>query len=95
MMNKYRNRYDDTYYYEPVSEKTYKFVMEGDSMQWCRYGGKEGQMQIDTNDLGMFDPSGGPYVAVGDKVFGVSADKSIDIVKCIWVNDENVMIEVE
>ena len=87
-MKKYRNRYGDTYYYEPVGEKTFKFVMEGDSMKWCRWGGKDGQQSIDPTDLGMFDPSGGPFVEIG-------SDLPIGIVKRIYRGEENFMIGVE
>lgn len=87
-MKKYRNRYGDTYYYESVDDKTFKFVMEGDSMKWCRFGGIEGQQNIDMNDLGMFDPSGGPYVGIG-------VDLPIGTVKRIYRNEEHFMIEVE
>ena len=62
----YSNRYRDTYHFERVSDGIYKFVMDGNSMQWCRYGGKEGQHEINTNDLGMVDPSGGPYMCPGE-----------------------------
>ena len=65
-----KNRYGDEYHWEKISDNEYKFVMEGDSMKWCRYGGKDGQEGIDLNDLGMFDPSGGPYVAIGSLVEG-------------------------
>jgi len=64
-----KNRYGDEYHWEKLNDKEYKFVMEGDSLKYCRYGGKEGQGKLDTNDLGMFDPSGGPYVAVGSKIY--------------------------
>lgn len=43
--------------------------------------------EVDTNDLGMFDPSGGPYTAVGDKIFGVSFDKSIDLMRLAFMTD--------
>jgi hypothetical protein len=62
----YSNRYRDVYRFVKMDDNTYKFEMDGDSMQWCRFGGKEGQQEIDTNDLGMFDPSGGPFLSVGD-----------------------------
>ena len=65
-----KNRYGDEYHWEQISEKEYKFVMQGTSMKYCRYGGKEGQKRIDPDDLGMFDPSGGPYVAIGSLVEG-------------------------
>lgn len=64
-----KNRYGDNYHYEKINENQYKFVMEGKSMDYCRIGGKEGQQGLDPNDLGMFDPSGGPYVAVGSKIY--------------------------
>ena len=65
---KYTNRYRDQYWFEKVSSTTYRFVMEGDSMKYCRTGGKEGVEGIDTSNLGMFDPSGGPYVGLGIKI---------------------------
>jgi hypothetical protein len=65
-----KNRYGDEYHWEKISDNEYKFVMEGDSMKYHRYGGKDGQEGIDLNDLGMFDPSGGPYVAIGSLVEG-------------------------
>ena len=65
-----KNRYGDEYHWEKLNDKEYKFVMEGDSLKYCRYGGKEGQSGIDMNDLGMFDPSGGPYVSLGSLLAG-------------------------
>lgn len=64
-----KNRYGDEYHWEKLNDKEYKFVMEGDSMKYCRWGGKEGQKELDPNDLGMFDPSGGPFVEVGGKIY--------------------------
>ena len=75
---KYTNRYRDQYWFEKVSPSTYKFVMEGDSLKYCRYGGKEGVEGIDTSDLGMFDPSGGPYITLGTKVDGKPIVKIAD-----------------
>jgi len=67
---KYTNRYSDSYTWTKVSESTYEFTMEGDSLKYCRYGGREGVEGIDTLDLGMFDPSGGPFVALGMEIDG-------------------------
>jgi hypothetical protein len=67
---KYTNRYRDVYTWTKLSNNTYEFAMEGESMKYCRYGGKEGAEGIDTNDLEMFDPSGGPYVTLGDVIDG-------------------------
>lgn len=95
-----RNRYGDEYYWEKLSDNEYKFVMEGDSMTYCRFGGKEGQESIDLNDLGMFDPSGGPYVAVGSKVYydeilgGQKGDEPL-IVERIRSTDDGIIVEVK
>ena len=62
----YVNRYKDTYRFIKESNTLYTFSMDGNSMQYCRFGGKEGIPGIDTNDLGMVDPSGGPYMSVGE-----------------------------
>ena len=62
---KYLNRYLDEYSWKKINESTYHFVMTGDSMKYARFGGKRGQEKMDMDDLGMFDPSGGPYVSVG------------------------------
>lgn len=66
----YTNRYNDEYTFVPLTPNTYQFRMtgEGDSLAYCRCGGKIGQDALDTNDLGMFDPSGGPYVSIGTRV---------------------------
>lgn len=66
----YVNRYGDEYYIKLIAENKYIFIMEGDSMKYCRYGGKEGEVGIDTSDLGMFDPSGGPYITLGTEIDG-------------------------
>jgi len=60
-----KNRYGDEYHWEKLNDNEYLFVMEGESLKYGRVGGKEGQSGIDYDDLGMFDPSGGPYVDIG------------------------------
>jgi hypothetical protein len=71
-----KNRYGDEYTFEQVNADTY--TIKGDLKYW-RYGGKEGQDQMDFNDLGFVDPSGGPfistgYVIKGRKVIGIRAE---------------------
>jgi len=72
----YVNRYGDEYYFTVVPKSIsglatqYLFNMKGDSMKYCRYGGKDGEEGIDVNDLGRFDPSGGPYVCLGMEIDG-------------------------
>ena len=70
----YKNRYGDEYFWFPV-ESGYIFNMKGNSMDYCRMGGKVGQEGVHTNDLGMFDPSGGPYVELGTKIDGKAITK--------------------
>jgi len=64
-----KNGYGDEYYYEQIGENEYRFVMEGKSLEYGRVGGKEGQNEIDMNDLGFFDPSGGPFVGIGSSIY--------------------------
>ena len=62
-----KNRYGDEYEFVMISEDVY--TITGDLKYW-RFGGKEGQHGIDMSDLGMVDPSGGPYLAVGMSLGG-------------------------
>lgn len=66
----YKNRYGDSYKWIVENETTYRFEMTGDSMEYCRFGGRRGQPKVDLDSLGMFDPSGGPYVELGMKIDG-------------------------
>lgn len=66
----YTNRYKDEYKWVALNETTYRFEMTGDSMKWCRYGGQAGVEGVDTSNLGMFDPSGGPFVGLGMTIDG-------------------------
>jgi len=60
----YKNRYGDEYSWIADGD-AYRFEVKGDSMQYCRYGAREGNDKLDITDLVMFDPSGGPYVSLG------------------------------
>ena len=64
-----KNRYGVEYSYVKYDDNLYRFNMAEEGMKYMRYGGKPYQEGIDHNDLGMFDPSGGPYVAVGSKIY--------------------------
>ena len=64
-----RNRHGVEYCYVQYDDKLYRFNMAEEDMMYMRFGGKDGQNGIDHNDLGMFDPAGGPYVAVGSKIY--------------------------
>ena len=62
-----RNRYGDEYNFEQLSENVYTIV--GDLKYW-RFGGREGQAQMDMSDVGFVDPSGGPFIALGYHIEG-------------------------
>lgn len=66
----YTNRYSDSYMWEATDKHTYKFIMEDQAMKYCRFGGRKGQSGVALDDLGMFDPSGGPYVCLGMEIDG-------------------------
>jgi len=94
-----RNRYGDEYHWKKLNDKEYRFVMEGTSMDHCRIGGKPFQEGLDPNDLGMFDPSGGPYVAVGsgiywDEIEGAEKQQPLTVTR-IRSTDEGFVVEVE
>ena len=62
-----KNRYGDEYSFSQVDENTYTIV---GALKYWRYGGREGQEQMDFNDLGFVDPSGGPFISVGGTIEG-------------------------
>lgn len=63
-----KSRYGEKRSFVPVDEKTYRF--DCDSMHFCRMGGKDNQPDIDPNDLGFFDPDGGPFISEGYEIGG-------------------------
>lgn len=81
-----KNRYGDEYHFNKVSENIYTIV--GDLKYW-RYGGREGQPQMDFSDLGFVDPSGGPFIAVGGMIEGRK------IKKISVVANDDIYFEVE
>lgn len=62
--NTMKNRDGKEYSFERVDDNTYKFIMAEEDAMYMRVGGREGQDQIDMNDLGYFDPSGGPFISI-------------------------------
>jgi hypothetical protein len=67
MNNRFKNRYGNEYYFEETAPNTY--TIKGELSYW-RYGGREGQNEMDFNDLGFVDPSGGPFISVGYAIEG-------------------------
>jgi hypothetical protein len=80
-----RNRHGDFYSFEKIDNHTYTIV--GELTHW-RYGGRDGQERMDFSDLGFVDPSGGPFVSVGDTIEGRT------IVR-IMADPEGILFKVE
>lgn len=83
-----RNRHGVEYHYEKVSDNTFKFVMAEEDGMYMRVGGREGQDQIDMNDLGFFDPDGGPFVEIGSKIESGTVTR-------IMSTNEGILVEIE
>lgn len=81
----YKNRSGVAYTFEKLSEYEYLFQIE--DFGYGRMGGKEGQEKPDWSDLGMFDPAGGPYIALGT----VLDDQ--EIVRISW-HEDGFIVEV-
>ena len=80
-----KNRYGDVYDFLKISDNEYKFVGE---VKYCRFGGKEGQQFVDVNDLGFFDPSGGPFISEGFVIEGRKVNR-------IKSTEHGIFLEVE
>jgi hypothetical protein len=96
-----KNRYGVEYTFVKYDDKLYRFNMSEEGMKYSRYGGKEDQEGIDPNDLGFFDPSGGPFVAVGSKIYsdeihnGVEGSTPLTVKRIINRGAEGLFVEVE
>jgi hypothetical protein len=64
-----KNRHGVEYTFVKYDDNLYRFNMDEEHIWYMRFGGKEDQDGIDMTDLGFFDPSGGPFVAVGSKIY--------------------------
>ena len=80
-----KNRYGDEYSFSQVNENTYTIV---GALKYWRYGGREGQEQMDFTDLGFVDPSGGPFIELGMKIEGRKIIR-------ISAKGEHIFFEVE
>ena len=56
-----KNRYGNEYEFLAVDDNTYKVVGE---LKYWRFGGQEGEVSVDFNNLGFADPSGGPFISL-------------------------------
>jgi hypothetical protein len=64
-----KNRYGVEYCFVKYDDNLYRFNMSEEGMNYMRMGGIEGQEELDHYNLGFFDPSGGPFVAIGSKIY--------------------------
>ena len=80
-----KNRYGTEYEFVNLGNDTY--TITGDLDHW-RFGGREGVEGVNMDDLGFVDPSGGPFIAVGDKIEGRKVTK-------IAVNSKGIFFTVE
>lgn len=80
-----KNRYGDEYSFSQVNDNTFTIV---GSLKYWRYGGREGQEQMDFNDLGFVDPSGGPFIELGMSIEGRKINR-------IRAEGDYILFEVE
>ena len=96
-----KNRYGVEYTFVKYDDKLYRFNMSEEGMKYSRYGGKEDQEGIDPNDLGFFDQSGGPFVAVGSKIYsdeihnGVEGSMPLTVKRIMDRGAEGLFVDVE
>lgn len=94
-----KNRYGVEYNFVHIADNLYRFDMEDSDSNLMRLGGKEGQEGIDMNDLGMFDPSGGPYIAVGSTLYWDEIKDAVEqeplTVAKIFIRDDEIFVEIE
>ncbi len=62
-----KNRYGDEYWFDQLQPNLY--TIKGNLRYW-RFGGQEGQNQMDMSNLGFVDPSGGPFIGIGALIEG-------------------------
>ena len=68
-----KNRYGNEYEFVKLDENTY--TIKGELKYW-RFGGREGQIDWDWNNIGFADPSGGPFISHG---YGIEGRKVTNI----------------
>ena len=64
-----RNRYGDEYSFVALGDNTYTIV---GNLNYWRYGGLPYEDEINENNLGFVDPSGGPFLELGQMLPSVN-----------------------
>ena len=89
-----KNGYGVEYCFVKYDDNLYRFNMDEEEMKYMRIGSREGQEQIDMNDLGFFDPSGGPFVSVGSKLY-LEGSTPLTVKRIMDRGAEGLFVEVE
>ena len=84
----YRNRMNVGYTFLKLNEREYLFQISAEDNGYWRFGGKDNEPSVNMDDLGYFDPSGGPFVARGVEVDGRSVER-------IRSTPEGMILEIE
>ena len=85
-----KNRYNIEYSFAKVEDSLYQFHIPESETSLIRVGGRE-EAEINMEDLGFFDPSGGPFVEVGSKIYW---DKEPLTVRRIMSRESGLFVEV-
>lgn len=80
-----RNRYGEVITFDAEGDH---YVMKGGT--YLRFGGIEGEETINYNNLGFVDPSGGPFIGIGDMLPDVNK-----VVSRIYLDKTNICFEVK
>jgi len=80
-----RNRYGDVITFDREGDH---YVMKGGS--YFRFGSLEGQEAVNYNELGFVDPSGGPFIGIGDMLPDVNK-----VVTRIYLDKAKICFEVD
>ena len=95
-----KNRHGVEYTFVKYDDNLYRFNMDEEHIKYMRFGGKEDQDGIDMTDLGFFDPSGGPFVAIGSKIYWdeiheATKQEPLTVTKIMDRGAEGLFVEVE
>lgn len=93
------NMYGYEYEFVRVSADTYKFVMSEENLTARRMGGIKGESSINMNNLGMFDPPGGPYVAIGSCIYKEEVEDAGEewknvVIRRIFMVDDEILVTI-
>ena len=65
----YKNRHGEVYELRKLGDRDSTYQLTG-NLKHFRVGGLVGQKDVDMENLGFIDPSGGPFLSVGDEIEG-------------------------